>query len=98
MSYKESESFIATPPGELLKELMLSHNISVGEMSATLEISKSELCNLLEGDIPLTPEIAETLGRYFSFPPEVWLNWEKGYREDLDMVNQENAVLVLETA
>ena len=98
MAYKESESYIATPPGEFLKELMSTQDISAREISALLDMPLSDFYNLLEGDSPLTKEIADALGERFSFTPEFWMNWERGYRKDLEEVNRENACLMLQPA
>ncbi len=98
MSVKHSKSFIATPPGKVLREVMSNRGVTFDELVQYLGVSEPYLYDLLEGDADLTQEIACKLEKLFDVPASFWLNYEKIYREKLEKVKAENAALVLEPA
>ena len=100
MSIKRAYDFscIATPPGEIIQEMMDDRNISYHEMAEKLAISKKDFLNLLEGDIELTPDIADKLEKELGMTKTFWLKFEDGYQNDFHKIKQLNAVLELEPA
>lgn len=65
MSYRESESYLAIPTGEMIKELINNNGYNEKEVSDALHINQYDFYDLLEGDLPLTDEMAESLGDFF---------------------------------
>lgn len=98
MSYRESESYLAIPTGEMIKELINNNGYNEKEVSDALHINQYDFYDLLEGDLPLTDEMAESLGDFFGCSSTIFKNWEQNYRKNLQKVNQENAVLIPEYA
>ena len=98
MAVKHSKSYIAVPPGKVIREVMDNRGISFDELVQYLEVSDTFIYDLLEGDVELTAEIANKLELLFDVPASFWMNYEKIYREKLEKVNAENKTLIMEPA
>lgn len=68
------------PPGKVIKELMESRNVDPIDLAYALDLTHAQFNDLLIGELPLTLELAEVLGRVFHQPPEMWLNCETNFR------------------
>lgn len=90
MAVKQSENFIAIPPGKSIKEIMERREIPFNLMAEQLNLTGHDFYDLLEGDFPLTEKIADGLQYIFGGSSTFWINSEKRYREDLKKVNEEN--------
>ena len=80
---KKSNSFLATPPGATIKEQLEDKDMSRSVFAALMEMSEKQVQNLLQGDIPLTADIAKRLEYVLGPPASFWLNLESIYREKL---------------
>ena len=90
MSKKESRTYIATPPGKLIKEQITDRGITQKELAMRMDISEKHLSQLINGDAPLTSNIAYRLEMVLGIPASFWLNYESIYRDKLEKVQQEN--------
>ena len=90
MPKKESRTYIATPPGKLIKEQITDRGITQKELAMRMDISEKHLSQLINGDAPLTSNIAYRLEMVLGIPASFWLNYEAIYRDKLEKVQQEN--------
>lgn len=90
MSKKESRTYIATPPGKIIKDQINDRKMTQKELAIRMEISEKHISQLINGDAPLTPNIAYRLEMVLGIPAKFWLNYEAIYRDKLEKVQQEN--------
>ena len=84
-----SKTTIAIPPAEVIKEYIESRGMTQKELSIRLGTSEKNLCMLMQGKAPLSPEMAENLEKVFNVPAETWLRLESLYRADLQKIKSE---------
>ncbi|MCD7840272.1 MAG: HigA family addiction module antitoxin, partial [Erysipelotrichaceae bacterium] len=87
---EKSHTFIATPPGETIKEQLLDRGISQKEFAKRMNMSEKHVSRLINGEVILTPDVAVRLEMVLGIPAYVWNNLESIYREKLVKVNAEN--------
>lgn len=87
-----SRSFIATPPGETIKEQLETRGMSQKEFASRMGMSEKHISNLINGEVQLTPEVAYRLEMVLGIPARFWNNLEALYREKLTKVNAENEI------
>lgn len=73
----------AIPPGETIKEQMASQHISQKDFAAHMGMSLKRLNNLINGDVPITQEVAIRLEMILGVPATFWIRLEKIYRVKL---------------
>lgn len=88
----KSESFIAIPPGETLKEVAERQGYSQKELALRLGLSEKHVSNLINAKCELTKETAAKLESVLGVPASFWNNLEARYREILIKVEQENTM------
>ena len=67
-------------PGEILKEeYLLPLNLSIGEASAALCISRKNLSSIVNGHTGISPEMALRLAKAFDTTPEFWMKLEEQF-------------------
>lgn len=86
----ESRSFIATPPGEAIKEQLEDQEMDRRELAERTGLSEDDLDTLIKGDALLTPEIASRLAHALGVPADLWARLEGLYRGELERVKEEN--------
>jgi HTH-type transcriptional regulator / antitoxin HigA len=87
---KMSENYIAVPPGTTIEEQLEIGGITKQEFVNKMGMSERFIDELIDGNVPLTDEIAIKLEKVLGGAAYFWNNLEKGYREDLAKVNEEN--------
>jgi addiction module HigA family antidote len=73
----------AIPPGETLKEVMESLNMSQKELSIRIGLPVQFLNRIFKGDQPISYETANKLELATGVPARMWNNLEAQYREQL---------------
>lgn len=76
---------VAIPPGETIREVADSLFITKTELATKLGITTKQLDNLLDGEIPITNEIAIDLENITGVDRLFWINLEDNYQLDLKM-------------
>lgn len=56
-----SKTYIATPPGETIKEQLINREMTQKEFAARMDISEKYISRLINGEVILTPETAVKL-------------------------------------
>lgn len=87
-----SRSYIATPPGATIRELLGDRGMSQKEFAVRMDLSEKHISKLINGDVQLTPEVAVRLEIVLGVPAKFWNNLEAIYREKLIKVKAENAM------
>jgi len=92
MPYAANQVIIAIPPGATILELLEFHQLNREDFAARMEMDSNDLLN---GDIPLTPEIADKLELILGAPAAFWLGLEARYRKKLAAIEEEKICLPL---
>ena len=87
-----SESFIATPPGATVKEQLKDRGISQKEFAVRMGMSEKHISKLINGEVQLTPEVAERLEMVLGIPSRFWNKLEAIFREKLAKVRLQNEI------
>ena len=90
MMVTKSKSFIATPPGATIKEQLRERNLTQKEFAVRMDMSEKHICNLIKGDVILTPDVAIRLEIVLGIPAKFWNNLEAIYREKKLKADAEN--------
>lgn len=84
-----STKTFAVPPGEIIKDFIEPRHMTQRELAIRMNTSEKNLCLLLKGKAPVTPETAQKLEMVFDVPAATWLKMESEYRADLLKVKEE---------
>lgn len=85
-----SKTYVATPPGETIREQLEDRSMSQKEFAARMEMSEKHISRLINGDVQLTPDVAMRLEMVLGLPASFWMRLESIYREKLIRVQAEN--------
>ncbi|MFR7418292.1 HigA family addiction module antitoxin [uncultured Megasphaera sp.] len=86
----ESTRYIATPPGATITEQLEERGMTQNEFSKRMGMSEKQISQLMNGDVRVTPDMAEKLELVLGVPAGFWNNLEAIYQEKLVKVKQEN--------
>ena len=86
----ESKSYTATPPGVTIKEQLDDRGMSQKEFASRMGLSEKHISKLINGEVHLTPDVAERLEMVLDIPARFWNNLEAIYQEKLIKVKREN--------
>lgn len=73
----------AVSPGETLREVMVSNNMTQKELAERTELTVQSLNRIFKGEQPITYETASRLELVTDIPARFWNNLEALYREQL---------------
>ena len=80
----------AIPPGETLKEVMESLNMSQKELAIRTGLTVQSLNRIFKGGQPISYETANKLELATGVPARMWNNLAAQYREQLDRLKHGN--------
>jgi len=83
LSYIPPQMARLSPPGDTIQDLMNEWGYSTEELARRLGCPEDHLRYLINGEVPLTDRMAESLSRVLGSSKEFWINREKNYRENL---------------
>ena len=67
-------------PGEiLLRDFMKPMGISARQLAEDIDVSPSRISNLVNGNRPITADMAVRLGLFFNMAPRFWMNLQTEY-------------------
>lgn len=84
----------AVPPGETLKEVMQSLDMTRKELSQRTGLTIQSIIRILKGEQPITYETAGKLEMATGVPSRMWNNLESLYREQLEKIEQKKRLAV----
>ncbi len=86
----KSRTYIATPPGATISELLKDRHMTQKELADRIGYSEKHISQLLNGEVPLTQQTAEKLELVLDVPAVFWVNLEAIYRDKLSKAEAEN--------
>lgn len=67
-------------PGEILRELYLAPlGVSITTAADALGVSRKHLSEIINGRVPVRPDMAALLGAAFGTDPDIWINLQAQY-------------------
>ena len=67
-------------PGEiLLEEFMKPMNTSINELAEALDLPLSQINAIINGELPISMDVALRLGKFYSMDPKFWFNLQTEY-------------------
>ena len=85
----ESKSYIATPPGVTIQEQLDDRGMTQKKFAKRIDISEEYISKLIDGEVHLTPEMAEKLELVLGVPASFWNKLEAIYQEKLAKIRNE---------
>lgn len=86
-----SKHTIATPPGATIQEQLEDRGMTQKSFALRMNLSENHVSQLINGDVRLTPEIAERLEMVLGIPAGFWNNLEAIYQEKLSKAKADSA-------
>ena len=86
----KSRTYIAIPPGATVKEQLSEMKMTQKEFAIRMDMSEKHISRLINGEVQLTPDVAERLELVLAIPAKFWNNLEAIYREKLAKAKAEN--------
>lgn len=90
---KEFLPTIAVPPGDSIRENMISLGMNQEELAARLGITTKHLSNVINGNSPVTYETAMKLESVIGGSVQFWMNLEINYQLDKSRLEQDSNIL-----
>ena len=87
----------AIHPGEHLAIELDELNMSAGALASQLRVPTVHVANVLDGQAPITGDLALRLAHFFGTSPEFWLNLQKLYELRLAQAKSGNLIGSLPT-
>ena len=90
----KTKSLLHNPhPGETLKEALGDLDITQYRLAKDTGLPHSRITSIIRGRRGITAATALRLGKYFSTPPEYWLNFQ--HLHDLAAAREEHAAALI---
>ena len=86
----KSTTYIATPPGETIREQIVARGFTQKEFAARMDLSEKHVSKLINGEVQLTHDVSRRLEAVLGIPASFWNNLESIYREKLAKIHDEN--------
>ena len=90
MKIVRSRTIQATPPGWTIREQLKMRKMTQKELATRMNVSDKYINQLINGEIKLTPEIANRLEAILGVPAYFLNNLEAYYRERVIQAQKEN--------
>ena len=81
-------------PGKDLREIIGELEISPEQLAKTMLVPKETVNAILDGNHPITGDIAVRLGKVFYMTPETWLNLQKHYELEEARISTDTSAIV----
>ena len=72
MKIYRSKTFIAIPPGMTIKEVLENRHMTQKELASRMDMSEKHISKLINGEVPLTQDVALRLERVFGVDASFW--------------------------
>ena len=81
--YPLGDTDYAIPPGETLRELLDEQGLTQRDLARRADLSPKHVNRLMQGLVPLSPDVAQRLERVTGTPARIWNRLEANYQSDL---------------
>ncbi|GAA2095726.1 HigA family addiction module antitoxin [Actinomadura alba] len=78
--YRDYEPDYAVPPGETIREFLDELGMTQRQLAARLALSLKHVNQLIQGLVPLSPEVAARLELVTGMPARLWNRLEADYQ------------------
>ena len=92
MARKKLTPFIATTPGEVLKDELIERGLTVTELSSFMRIAPSYIDDIINAKNSIDASIALSLEKALEIPAIFWLNLQSQYDLDSQNIKQKQSV------
>ena len=75
-----------------IKEVLENRHMTQKELASRMDMSEKHISKLINGEVPLTQDVALRLERVFGVDASFWNGLEAGYREKILKVEYENSI------
>lgn len=75
-----------------IKEVLENRHMTQKELASRMDMSEKHISKLINGEVPLTQDVALRLERVFGVDASFWNGLEAGYREKILKVEYENSL------
>jgi addiction module HigA family antidote len=67
-------------PGDILRELYLKPmGVTITQAAEALDVSRKHVSAIVNGRVPVTPDMAMRIAAVFATEPELWVNLQAQY-------------------
>ena len=66
-------------PGDYLRELMIWHDLSPGELARAMQVPDREIVDLTRARRAIDPATSQRLAEYFGNSAQFWLDLQRGF-------------------
>lgn len=100
MNRKNMTPFLATHPGELVRDEMRERGLTQRQLAAMAGLSPSIVSEIVRAKRSVTEEIATSLEKVLGIPMVMWMNLQSQYDHDTATIEakQERVVLTIPTS
>ncbi|MBQ7444208.1 MAG: HigA family addiction module antidote protein [Bacteroidaceae bacterium] len=85
MNNTDLTPFVATHPGEMIKDELKERHITQKQLAAAVGISASVLSEIINGKRPVSISLAHALAAVLEIPADIWMSLQTQY--DIDSAN-----------
>ncbi len=82
----------AVSPGEIMREELKERKITQKDFAKQINEDESLFKSFIRGIAPVTKELAQKFENALDIEAKTWLNYERFYRHDLEVIAQRKAL------
>ena len=98
MNNKTLTPFVATHPGEMIRDELKARSMTQKQLSVATGIKQSVLSETINGKRAISMSVANALEQALAIPAEIWLNMQTHYNLDTSLIterdNQQETIAV----
>ncbi len=87
--YPLGDTDYATPPGEILRELLEEQDLTQRDLARRTGLSPKHVNRLVQGVVPLSADVAQRLEQVTGTAARLWNTLEANYRSDLERLRRQ---------
>jgi HTH-type transcriptional regulator / antitoxin HigA len=87
--YSLGDTDYTVPPGETLRELLDERGLTQRDFARRADLSPKHVNRLMQGLVPLSPDVAQRLERVTGTPARIWNRLEANYQSDLQRLRDQ---------
>jgi len=91
MKTKKHKPFLATHPGELIKDELVARNLTQTQLAELISVKLPNLNDVIRGKRSVSAELAVLLEFALDIPATYWLNLQNQY--DIDIANLSSIIV-----
>ena len=81
-------------PGIFLEEILDELDISCNKLATTMAVSPESVAAIMNGQMPITGDLAMRIGKALLMSPESWMNLQKMYEIEMARLSTDTSFIV----